>query len=1156
MLAMQSLKKHIFMTNKTSKALTSKGLASKQEHTEKGVVSLSECKGQKSLFLCPKLWVLCCLMAFVSLAANVNAQVTTASMSGKVSDANGQPAPGATVVAKHLPSGTEYRIATTGSGNYNFQGMRVGGPYTLEISYVGYQTNTVEGIQLSLGETYVENVKLSQSAITLDVAEVVGSKVSASSKTGATTNISQNTIIEIPTINRSISDLAKLSPYSNGMSFAGGDGRSSNFTVDGANLNNNFGLSANLPGGGNPISLDALEEIQIVITPYDVRQTNFVGGGVNAITKSGTNNFKASAYAYYKNQDMRGNRIGETDFGVRNKESRTILGATLGGPIVKNKLFFFANFEWEKTPQEVITWRASDNGETDGTTTSRVTNADLKLVSDHLKNKYGYNTGSWTDFPADVSNFKYLARLDWNINKNHTLTGRFNYTKNTAWNAPNGNSTDGAYRDYSSNRVGPSSMSYANSMYSMDNIVYSGTLELNSRIGNNMSNKFLVTYTDIKDVRGSTSDPFPFIDIMSGDVEGATGTELLAPYISAGYELFTWNNGVKNQIITATDNFTYYLGSHKLTAGLSYEYQMADNNYMRNGTAYYRYASVSDFLNGAAPVDFALTYGTNGNLIPSNAVKFNTFGAYLQDEWTPSNYFTLSYGLRADMISFVDDIMTNNAVLDLDFGGRKINTGKWPTSKVNFSPRVGFTWDALKNNSLVIRGGTGLFTGRLPLVFFTNMPSNSGMNQILMKLQTVFGENGQPTSVHPDLAKLAGGMITDVDELIKLLGFQTEVTPEDGSLPSSIAGVDPKFRMPQVWKSSFAIDYNVPVSVPLTFSLEGTFTKNINAVMIDNYAVKKPDETWERFEGPDNRYIYPSDYLYYSGTRDACVLTNTNKGYGYTVNFNVNSTPVKNLNLMASYIHTEMKELSGMPGSNANSAWVGIYSVNGQNVPDLQRSQYVIPDKVIASLSYKLQHGNSRLEMPTTISLFYSGYSSAYIGGWYYSGGSYTYSNDVNGDRQGNDLIYIPKKRGEIQFVSNADEDAFFSFMEKDKYLSKHKGQYAEAYSVVAPWLHRFDLRIMQDFTFKIGRTKHTLQASLDILNVGNLIYSKWGVGKSMESSNNGRILEYRDKDALGRPGRFFAMNKYDGKYITDAFMPNNHYSQCWALQLGIKYIF
>jgi hypothetical protein len=1115
----------------------------------KQLLSNVEREGRKSLFLYPKFWALCLLI--VTASAFLNAQVTTASMSGRISDGSG-PLIGIMVTAKHEPSGTKYATTTNSNGNYNFQGMRVGGPYTLEVSLMGRSANTIEGIHLNLGETYVQNINVSETML-LETAQVYGQRNHLNEKTGASTNINQELITAVPTINRSITDIAKLSPYSNnGMGFAGGDGRSSNFTVDGANLNNNFGLSSSLPGGGNPISLDAIEEIQVVVTPYDVRQTNFIGGGINAITKSGANNFSASAYTYYKNQDMRGNRVGDNDFGARDKESRTIVGATLGGPIVKDKLFFFANFEYEKSPEEVVTWKASEDGVTDGSSISRVTNADLKLVSDHLRDQYGYNTGSWTDFPADVSNIKYLARLDWNINSNNTLTARFNHTKNSTWSIPNGNSTDGGYRDYSKNRISQWSMSYANSLYSMNNVVYSGTMELNSRIGNNMSNKFLITYSDINDVRGSNSEPFPFIDIMSGDI--ATGKDALAPYISAGYELFTWNNGVKNRIFTITDNFTYFLGSHKLTAGLSYEYQMADNNYMRSGTAYYRYASISDFINGATPVDFALTYGTNGNLVPSNAVKFNQFGAYIQDEWNPTEHFNLTFGLRADYLSFANNILTNNAVLELDFGGRSINTGKWPTGKVNFSPRVGFTWDALKNKTLVVRGGTGLFTGRLPLVFFTNMPSNSGMNQILMKLSTTFNADGTVNTTDPRLALLAGGLKTDIQELITLLGFQTTVNPEDGSLPSSIAGVDPKFRMPQVWKSSLALDYTVPISVPLTFSLEGTFTKNINAVMIDNYAVKKPDETWEKFAGPDDRYKYPTDYLYYNNIRDACVLSNTNKGYGYTANFTVNTTPVKGLNIMASYIHTEMKEQSGMPGSNANSAWTGLYTVNGPNVPDLQRSQHVIPDKVIGSISYKLVHGNSRLEMPTTISLFYTGYNSAYINGYYYSGGSYIYSSDMNGDRNGTDLIYIPKARGDIQFVSQADEDAFFKFMEQDKYLSKNKGKYAQAYSVIAPWLSRLDLRVMQDFTFKIGRTKHTLQASVDFLNIGNMLYSKWGVSKSMAASNNGQILNYQGVDANGRPT--FSMNKVNGEYISSTWMPNEHYSQCWAIQIGLRYIF
>jgi len=1088
------------------------------------------------------------LLMSLILSALSYAQVTTSSMSGRVSDGK-DPLIGATVKVTHEPSGTVYATVTNTDGRYAIQGMRIGGPYKVEVTYLGFANFTKNNVYLQLGETYISDAQLSESETMLN--EVVISGVATkftTEKIGAATNINTQQILTLPTINRSIADISSLSPYSNGMSFAGSDGRSSNFTVDGANLNNNFGLSSALPGGGNPISLDAIEEVQVVIAPYDVRQTNFIGGGVNAITKSGTNTVKGTAYTYIHNQDMRGNRIGDYDFGTRAKESNTIYGATLGAPIIKNKLFFFGNLEYEKSPQQVVTMRASTDGVAVPNVVSRTTQSDLQKVSDFLRDKYGYNTGSYTDFPANVTNLKYLFRVDWNINNANKLSLRYNHTKNESWNPPNGNSTDGSYRDNTKNRMGnyagngDYSFSYANSMYSMDNIVNSGTIELNSRITDKMSNQLLGTYSLIKDVRGSNSTPFPFIDIMSGDI--ATGAAALDPYLSAGYELFTWNNGVTNKIATVTDNFTYYLNAHKITAGVSYEHQFADNNYMRNGTGYYRYASLSDFFNGAAPVDFALTYGANGNKNPSNAVAFAQVGVYVQDEWNLLENLKINLGVRGDNLAFLNDIMTNNAILALDFGGRHINTGIWPKSRINWSPRLGFTYDAKKDKSLILRGGTGLFTGRLPLVFFTNMPSNAGMNQLLMKVQTVFNADGTVKSRDPRLDLLTGGMLTNVDDMIKKLGFQTEVTPDMGSVPSSIAGVDPNFKMPQVWKSSLAVDYVIPVHFPLSVTVEGMYTKNINAVTQENYAVKNPDSSWDTFSGPDNRYIFPSN-VYYNTVKDACVLTNTSKGHGYTFNLTAKTQPIKNLDIMLAYTHTEMKEVSGMPGSNANSAWINIYSINGPNTADAQRSQYVIPDQMIGSLSYRIPYLKNHLA--STFSLFYRG-ASPY-------GNSFLYSNDMNGDGVNGDLIYIPKAKGDIKFVSQADEDAFFAFMEQDSYLKKHKGQYAEAYAARAPWVNNFDFRFLQDFKVKAGKTTNTLQVSVDILNVGNLLNSNWGINKNMTVSNNGRILQYQGKDANNVP-MFSMWKNSNGDYPTKTYDTYLNYGQCWNLQLGLRYIF
>jgi len=1088
-----------------------------------------------------------------------HAQVTTSSLSGRVTDGR-ETLAGATVKATHEPSGTVYGVITNSEGRYAIQGMRTGGPYKVEFRYIGFANYDENNVYLQLGETFVLDAQMSESETLLSEVVITGMATKfTTEKTGATTNINNQQINLLPTINRSIQDISRLSPYANGMSFAGGDGRSSNLTVDGANLNNNFGLSSALPGGGNPISLDAIEEVQVVIAPFDVRQTNFIGGGVNAITKSGTNTIKGSAYTYLRNQDLRGNKIGDRDFGDRAKESRTVYGATLGGPIIKNKLFFFGNIEYEKSPQQVITWRASTDGVSDGSTISRTTESDLQRVADHLKSKYGYDPGSYKDFPAEETNLKYLLRLDWNINDANKLSLRYNHTKNMGWNPPNGNSTDGSYRDNNKNRVGQHSFSYANSMYSMDNVVNSATIELNSRLNPNMSNQLLATYSLIKDVRGSTSDPFPFIDIMSGDI--ATGAAALDPYISAGYELFTWNNGVTNKVTTVTDNFTYYLNKHKLTAGISYEYQYADNNYMRNGTGYYRYASVSDFINGAAPVDFTLTYGANGNKTPSNAVAFGQLGFYVQDEWNVLDNLKITAGVRGDNLMFLNDIMTNNAIRDLDFGGRHIDTGKWPQSRINWSPRLGFTFDPLKDKSLIVRGGTGLFVGRLPLVFFTNMPSNAGMNQLLMQVQTRFNAtDGSVTSRDERLDLLTGGMITNVDEMIQRLGFQTEVTPEMGSVPSGIAGVDPNFKMPQVWKSALAVDYQIPVQFPFTVTAEAMYTKNINAVMLDNYNVKKPDGSWDRMSGADNRYIYPSDYRYYNNIATACVLTNTNEGYGYTFNLTLNAKPVKNLDLMVAYTRTEMKEVSGMPGSAAQSAWQGLPTIDGPNVSKAQRSQYVIPDQVIGSLSYRIPYLKN--SMASTFSLFYRGYSP-------YSN-SFVYTNDINGDGLSSDLIYIPKDPGEIKFrditrteqdgtitvlhTAQQQSDAFFAFIEQDGYLKKHKGQYAEAYAARPPMVHKFDFRFLQDFRVKIGSTVNTLQFSLDVLNVGNLLKSTWGVNKTMAALNYGQILTYAGRDENNVPS--FTMVTVRDALPTQSYETYVDYGQCWSLQIGLRYIF
>ncbi len=1086
------------------------------------------------------------VMALVSCVM-LMAQVTTSSMSGKVLDADGELI-GATVQAIHEPSGTTYGIVTNAAGNFSIEGMRVGGPYTIKVSYIGYQTKVYNDVTLVLGENFNLNVELNSSADQLEEVIVVGTASKfAGQKTGAAININNKALSQMPTVSRSISDIARLSPYAGGSnSFAGGDGRSTNFTIDGANFNNNFGLSSALPGGGNPISLDAIDEIQVVVSPFDVRQSNFIGGGINAITKSGTNTFKGTAYTYYRDQNLRGNRVNGDRLGDRPKEKKQIYGFTLGGPIIKNKLFFFVNYELEQTPGQVIKYRAAKAGETGGKDMiSRTTEEDMKKVSDHLQNTYGYNPGSYTNFPGDEENYRLLGRLDWNITNEHRLSLRYNRTKNTAWNAPNGNSVDVKPRLNNTYRVGLQSMAFANTMYSMDNLVESWALDLNSRFGNSASNQLLATYTNIEDIRGTNSSEFPMIDIMFD------GTTNGGPYMSAGYELFTYNNGVKNKIFNIKDDFKYTLGDHQLLAGISFEHQFANNAYMRNGTGYYRYATVDDFLQNKTPESFALTYGFNGVKDPNAQVTFNQLSFYLQDDWKVSKNFKLNYGVRFDELMFDEsDILTNKAIYALDFGGRKVDTGKWPGSNMQISPRVGFSWDVFGDNSLKLRGGTGLFAGRLPLVFFTNQPTNAALVQITQSLSSSDGKESTLASLQK-LQKADGTVYTKVDDMINALGYQRELTDANHAAGSKISGVVDNFKMPQVWKTSIAADYNLPTSFPFNVTAEAMFTKNISAVWIENINIKDPEKSnMAKFSGADDRYIY-SDYTYVSG-KNAVILDNTSKGYGYTLNVTLNAEPVKNLQLMAAYTMTESKEVSGMPGSDPVSTWQGMYSVNGPNAGELQRSQYVTPHKVIASANYTIA------KTGTSFNLFYQGFS--------YSGNSFIYDNDMNGDGVSTDLIYIPASKDEIKFVDMKDKsgnvtytaaqqaDAFWAFVNQDSYLKNHKGEYAEAYSARAPWYNRVDLRITQDFSFKTGKQTHKFQISADIQNFGNMLNSHWGVYQTNASCKNGAVLHYAGKDASNVPT--FTMNEYDGKLIKDSYTSLKSDANVWRLQLGLKYFF
>lgn len=997
---------------------------------------------------------------------------TTSSLGGKVTDSDGQPLPGASVVAVHNPSGTQYGTVADASGNYRIQNMRVGGPYTVTISFIGYQPQSYTEVSLRLGETYVQDGQLTESTATLgEVVVTAGltNSILSSERSGTQTNVSNREIMNLPTISRSITDFSKYTPQSQGNSFGGRDARFNTITVDGAAFNNNFGLSSNpLPGGNaQPIALDAIEEISVSIAPYDVTRSQFTGASINAVTRSGDNTFKGSVYTYIRPKSFTGLTVdGDTVVGARDRSSQNY-GFRLGGPIVKNKLFFFVSGEYEKESIPGVTWKPSTDGISNpGLMISRTLESDMIRVRDHLISRYDYDPGKYKDFdPFKNQNTKILARLDWNISDAHKFTVRYNDVVGTSDQTTNATSgPPGLPRN--SGRISNQSLAFSKAFYGFKNTVRSLTGELNSNFGAKISNKFLASYTFIQDTRTSPSELFPFVDIWQGGDQ----------YMSFGYELFTYNNDVQNKTLSFTDNVTLNLNRHSITAGVAFDRLWFRNSYIREGTSYYRYPSVDAFINGEDPSGFGITYGYNGEEAPGAEATFGLGSVYAQDEWSIVPQLKITYGVRLEMPFYFDEMANNPAITAYTFReGKTMDVGSWPESQLLVSPRFGFNWDVAGDRSLQVRGGSGLFTGLLPFVWFTNQPTNSGMIQV----PEIGWNQGNPNLVGLEFQPDFRALIEDNPTLFPQ-------TP--GTLPSnaSLAQVGKDFKLPQIWRSNLAVDVELPWN--MVFTGEFIYSKDINAIMQMNINEADPTGT---LTGPDNRPFWTNSTVakVNGAISNAMELTNTDQGYQYSFTAQLVKNFNKGLSGMFAYTYTVAKDVTSNPGSSASSAWSSNTAVGSLNNPGLSWSSFASPHKLVGSLSYHIEYAKM---FGTTFSLVYQGYQT---GRW-----SYTYSTDLNGDNNASDLMYIPNDESEITFTTyngmtpEEQETAFWEYVENNKYLRDHKGQYAERYGEVQPWLHRFDAKILQDVFTNFGSDKrYTLQFSFDILNVGNLINDAWG---------------------------------------------------------------
>jgi len=1101
------------------------------------------------------------VVAFVGFAFSVHAQVTSSSITGTIKDAKGA-LPGASVKATHTPSGTVYTAVSNKDGLINLPGMRIGGPYTVEVSFIGYKKSILTNIYLQLGQPYLVNAVLSDSGTDLQSVTVTGNKVITTAKQGASTNINRTALATLPSFSRSVTDFTRLTPQSTGTSFAGRDARLNSVTVDGASLNNTFGTStALLPGGtAQPISIEAYDELSINIAPFDVRQSGFTGAGIYATTKSGTNTFHGSAYTYYKNQSFNGTMIGDYDISSNIAKSSTkTYGFTIGGPIIKNKLFFFANFENENLTSPGISYYPT-GGKGSGTKSSTTVD-DLKKVSDYLKNNFGYDTGVYDEFPAFAEkNYKILAKVDWNINDKNKFTVKYSYLHATSDNSVNSTSTPNNASYTWTNTTLPiptsitrgtgglvngryslNSIAFENSNYGFLNKVTTVTAELNSKISSNFSNQLLFTMKKYDNPRTTKGALFPTIDIYNG-----AGSN----FITAGSDPYTKNNEVIDNTTSIYDNLTYYAGKHTLTAGINYEFQRVGNAYMPGAAGSYIYNSLDDFLNDRAPIQFTYNY----SLVPgvdkvfSANLKVGTLSLYAQDEYAVNSNLKVTFGIRADKGIYLENPLENpqmTALLLPDANGvmKSYNSGAWPKSRVLLSPRFGFRASLLDDKSLVIRGGLGIFTGKIPYVYLTNSPSNTAM----------YNYGGVATAAQLANIRLKADPTVYADLFPQIAGT---------SVQSSTVVIDPNFKFPQIFRANLALEKNLGDGFSASF--EGLFTKDINATRMRNANLKAPtgvitegDMTRVRYVGSGTaNAVTAADRAIYPNLNSVIVLENTDKGFATSLTAQINKSFAGGFNANLAYTYTQAKEAFATAGSTASNVWAATANVGTTNDVELGYTQYYVPHRIVGSASYKfdyLNHGS------TTIGLFYQGQA----------GGttpiSYTVNGDLNGDGNPSDLMYIPRKASELTFkeytftapngvlytyTKEQQAAALEQFITNTPYLNKNRGSYAQRNAAFLPWYNRIDANILQDFYIKAGNTKHTLQISATVINLPNLLSKYWGVQKITTYSNP---LTYVSIDANGVPT--YNMRQLDGNLVTKPFRDATS-STTWSLLLGAKYIF
>ncbi|MCA0196669.1 MAG: TonB-dependent receptor [Proteobacteria bacterium] len=1008
------------------------------------------------------------------------AQSTSAGVGGLVTNPSGQPAAGVEVTIVHVESGTVSRVTTDGSGRFNARGLRVGGPYTLTFKSAD-GVRTEDGVYLNLNQVNTVNAALLPDVTTLETVTAIGvaggSEVFSATNMGTGTNVTRQTIDAMPSIGRNIQDFMRMDPRvsqvskaDGGITAGGQNTRYNAIRIDGVSTNDPFGLeSNNLPTERQPVSLDAIEEVKIDLANYDVTTTGGTGAVVNAVTRSGTNEFHGSLYGVYRSNDMVGDDQNGNPFTGFNKEET--FGATFGGPIVKDKLFFFANYEKFK--------RGAPGPDLVNTPYGRgqITDANIAAIQAAAKT-WGFDAGSLVGAEAaDTDIEEYAVKLDWNINDSHRASVRYSKMSQDVAKLP------------------PSSWSSAISLsshwYNQNKTFESTVAQVFSDWTEDFSTEIKISQRKY-DAVAQPSSHLPHMRVDFGNQTVHFGTEQ--------------NRHVNVVNTDETSVFaagTWFKGDHAFKFGIDYASNDIFNYYGRNQNGFYRFANLQDFIAGT-PLEYAYRKplpGASYDDIPAQFTIKNT-GFFLQDTWSVNYNLSLLFGLRADKPSFGSTPTYNPCLSSAPnlagtgatgcaYGGFGYdNTAT--IDGVLWQPRIGFNYTFDGDRQSQLRGGVGLFMGAAPNVWLSGAYQNTGMAYAEYSCSGTGSNRCRTGMFNPD---------PDKQPVVGAAARQ------------NIDIMHPDLKQPSVWKANLAFDQELPWQ-GLVLSAELLLTKVKDGITMDRLDLGAANPV----VGPDGRVMYwnaaglnpvawgtslssPSGgtqrYNRPNYVGDAILVRNTDvKGSSEQFTISLEKPMAENWSWLAAYTFTTAKEVNPLTSSQNTSNWNNNFVFNA-NEDRLENSRYAIRDRFTGAVTWqKALFGDNK----TTVSMFYEGRSGRPF--------SYVFWNDANGDsRTFNDLFYVPTGPGDVVFKNPAEETAFFQWLSAHPELARFAGQVAPANAFRAGWVNSFDVRVNQDFPgFMKG---HKSSLSLDVMNIGNLLNKKWGLIKDAGFNSNLAVANF-----------------------------------------------